>query len=139
MVKKSQATAAWECRNCDQVTSDRSGAGSMPLVLRICHTVEGRDVVAEADEFAVDATVAPGWVLGREAEGESTYLRGGGGRLAAARAGSSAGQHVRRCQRSRVSGVTSHPWAPGSGECGCDHAEQAAVPLVELGAVDLAA
>ena len=39
-VKKSQATAACECRNWDQVTSDRCGAGSMPLVLRIFHTVE---------------------------------------------------------------------------------------------------
>jgi hypothetical protein len=40
MVKKSQATAAWECRNCDEVTSDRSGARSMPTDLRMLHTVE---------------------------------------------------------------------------------------------------
>jgi hypothetical protein len=29
-----------ECRNCDQVTSEHFGAGSMPLSWRICHTVE---------------------------------------------------------------------------------------------------
>ena len=39
-VKKSQAMAAWEWRNCDQVSSDRSGAGSMLLALRVFHTVE---------------------------------------------------------------------------------------------------
>ena len=31
-------------------------------------------MVAEADEFAVDASVAPGWVLGGEAEDESSEL-----------------------------------------------------------------
>ncbi|MBT8206715.1 MAG: hypothetical protein KJO18_00460 [Acidimicrobiia bacterium] len=40
MVAKSQATAAWERKNSDQVTDARSGAGSMPAVLRICQTVE---------------------------------------------------------------------------------------------------
>jgi hypothetical protein len=39
-VKKSQATAAWEFRNSDHVTSERRGAGSMSLLLRICLTVE---------------------------------------------------------------------------------------------------
>jgi hypothetical protein len=33
-------TAAWECRNCDRVMSDRWGAGLMPLVLRIRQTVD---------------------------------------------------------------------------------------------------
>ena len=41
-VKKSQAriASAWERRNCDQVGPVRRGAGSMPLVLRISHTVD---------------------------------------------------------------------------------------------------
>ena len=42
-VKKSQAriTSAWERRNCRQVGPvRRSGAGEMPLVLRISHTVD---------------------------------------------------------------------------------------------------
>ncbi|MFT7648753.1 MAG: hypothetical protein ACI8Y4_003505 [Candidatus Poriferisodalaceae bacterium] len=39
-MKKSQATAVWEWRNWDQVTSERFGAGSMSLSLRIFQTVE---------------------------------------------------------------------------------------------------
>ena len=35
-----QPTAAWDHRNCDQVTADRSGAGSTAALLRICQTVE---------------------------------------------------------------------------------------------------
>jgi hypothetical protein len=36
------------------------------LSLRICHTVRLRDLVAEADEFAVYPSVTPGRILGRE-------------------------------------------------------------------------
>ena len=40
MVAKSQATAAWDPRNCDQVTLERVGAGSIRALLRICQTVD---------------------------------------------------------------------------------------------------
>ena len=40
MAAKSQATAAWDRRNCDQVTLEGVGAGSIPALLRICQTVE---------------------------------------------------------------------------------------------------
>jgi len=43
MLAKSQATAAWELRNFYQVTSDLSGAGSMPAVLRICQIVDAAE------------------------------------------------------------------------------------------------
>ncbi len=41
-VKKSHAriTSPWERKNCDQVGRVRRRAGSMPLALRICHTVD---------------------------------------------------------------------------------------------------
>ena len=65
-MKKSQATAAWECRNSVQVVSERFGDGSMLLSVRILpHGCFG-DGVAEAGEFAVDAAVSPCWVLGGE-------------------------------------------------------------------------
>lgn len=66
-VKKSQATPAWECRNWDQVTSERFGAGSMLLTLRMFHTVE------EAMRWPrlASSPVAPGRILGRETDDES--------------------------------------------------------------------
>ena len=74
MVAKSQATAAWDRRNCDQVTLQRVGAGSIPALLRICQTVDAAKAVAEPGEFAVDAAVAPGRILGCEAQCESAKL-----------------------------------------------------------------
>ena len=69
MVAKSQATAAWERRNCDQVTAgavrrgvDAGGPEDLP-------DRGGGDAVAEADEFAVDAPVAPRRVLAGHAPG----------------------------------------------------------------------
>ena len=55
-VKKLQATAAWECRNCDHVTSGSSWAGSMPLALRICQMVD------ESAEFGSGGR-SPWWTL----------------------------------------------------------------------------
>ena len=62
---KSTARIAWACaaRNCRQVGPDRRGAGSMPAAFRIVQTVEAATVVAESDELALDASVAPGRVL----------------------------------------------------------------------------
>ena len=75
MVAKSQATAAWDRRNCDQVTSERVGAGSIPALLRICPDRGRSEAVAEPGEFAVDAAISPGWILGCEAQRESAKLR----------------------------------------------------------------
>ncbi len=76
-VKKSQTTAACECKNWDQgdIRSlrrrvDATGLEDLP------HG-RGGDVVSETGEFAVDAAVAPGWVLGGEAEDELSDLGGG--------------------------------------------------------------
>ena len=46
-VKKSQATipAAWERRNVVHDSDDRPGAGSIPAVLRIAHTVDAAMVM----------------------------------------------------------------------------------------------
>jgi hypothetical protein len=64
-VKKSQAriASAWERRNCDQVGPVRRGAGSMPLVLRISHTLDAvtltpRPAPVAAQAAALLATVA---------------------------------------------------------------------------------
>jgi hypothetical protein len=37
---RARIASAWERRNCDQVGPVRREAGSMPLVLRISHTVD---------------------------------------------------------------------------------------------------
>ena len=74
MVVKSQATAAWDRRNCDQVTSERVGAGSIRALLRISPDRGRSEAVAEPSQFAVDAAVSPGWILGCEAQCESANL-----------------------------------------------------------------
>ena len=62
---KSTARIAWACavRNCRQVGPDRRGAGSMPAALQDRPDGGGGDSVAESDELALDASVAPGRVL----------------------------------------------------------------------------
>ena len=74
MVAKSQATAAWDRRNCDQVTSQRVGAGSIPALLRISPDRGRSEAVAEPGKFAVDAAVAPGRILSCETQCESAKL-----------------------------------------------------------------
>jgi hypothetical protein len=49
----------------------------MPALRRIFQMVEA-DLVAQPGEFAVDASVAPGGVLGGQADGESTQAGGDG-------------------------------------------------------------
>ena len=68
--------AAWECRNCGQVISDRCGvdAGGFEDL----PDGGGRDVVAEAREFAMDAAAAPGWVPIGKARNNLSVLGGGG-------------------------------------------------------------
>jgi hypothetical protein len=97
------------------------------------------DVVAEACEFAVDASVAPGRVLGGEAEDELADL--GCGRRASrssrglcpvtSDAPSVPAQQCFRCDDPTASF--------GAGERGCDHAEQSPVLIAEGGSCGLAA
>ena len=75
MAAKSQATAAWDRPNCDQVTLGRVGAGSIPAVLRICQTVDAAMVQTKPYQFAEDAAIAASRILGREAQCESAKLR----------------------------------------------------------------
>src|SRR5688500_16162558 len=69
----SQTRIACACarRNCVQVGPARRGEGRSQL----CSGSSRRwtDLVAEPGEFAVDAAVAPGWVLGGQAQDQSTY------------------------------------------------------------------
>ena len=95
--KKSTARIAWACarRNCRQVGPDRRGAGSMPAPFRIFQTVEAPIVVAEADELAVDASVAPGRVLAGHPQHQGADAAAGwvGGRLPS-RVGPAAGDQL---------------------------------------------
>jgi hypothetical protein len=50
---------AWASRNARHDCPDRLGAGSMPASLRICQTVDGASLSAQAGQLAVDAPVAP--------------------------------------------------------------------------------
>ena len=63
--KKSHAriAAAWERRNCRQVGADRRGAGSIPAILRISHTVEAAIFTPKPGQFTVDPAVPPAGVL----------------------------------------------------------------------------
>ena len=74
MLAKSQATAACDRRNCDQVTLERVGAGSIPALLRICQTLRRSDRVADSSQFAVNAAISPGRILGCEAQRELAKL-----------------------------------------------------------------
>ena len=74
MVAKSQATAAWDRRNCDQVTLQRVGAGSNSGVVEDLPDRGRSEAVAEPGKFAVDAAVSPGWILSCEAQRESAKL-----------------------------------------------------------------
>ena len=71
-LKKSQAriASAWERRNCDQVGPVRRGAGSMPLVLRISHTVDAARLTPRP--------VSSPWILRYPRLG-SPWLAGGPG------------------------------------------------------------
>jgi len=58
-VKKSLAriASAWERKNCDQVDPVRRRAGSMPLALRISHTVDAATLTPKAGQLAMDPAV----------------------------------------------------------------------------------
>ena len=78
---RSQARIACACarRNCVQDGPARRGEGSMPAVLQDVPDGGGADLVAEAGEFAVDASVSPGGVLGGQAHDQGAQAGGDGG------------------------------------------------------------
>ena len=109
MVAKSQATAACDRNNCDQLTSERVGAGSIRALLRICHTVDA------ARRWPSPAS-SP-WMRRYPQVGFSAARRSASRRSSAEVDGRPCGRSGwvqcramrRRCQRNSVSGVTSHP------------------------------
>ena len=115
-MKKSHAriASAWERRNCDQVGPDRRGAGSIPALLRISHTVE-------AAIFTPRPASSP-WILRYPHAGFSRAsrrtraltFRRVAGRPVLPRMDRAAQRRrtTSRCQRRIVSGVTSSlsPW-----------------------------
>ena len=64
-VKKSSARipCAWDRGNSAQPGPSRCGAGPVPALLRICHTVDGATEHGEPGGLAVNAAVTPGLVL----------------------------------------------------------------------------
>jgi hypothetical protein len=56
-----------------------SGRGIDACAVQDCPDGGGADLVAEAGEFAMDASVAPGGVLGRQSDGETSEAGGDGG------------------------------------------------------------
>jgi hypothetical protein len=134
-VKKSQATAVWEWRNCDQMTSERFGGWVDAVVFKDLPHGRRSDPVAEACEFAVDTAVAPGRVLAGEA---TDLVRGwwvswpsGGLCPASGYAAAVPSEEGVGCDDPACS-----VW---SGECCGDCTEQGLVVVVECGSVDLAA
>ena len=98
----------------------------------------GGDAVAEACEFAVDASVAPGRVLGGEADDESSefdrcwwssWSSVGLGLVAS---------HSAPVPSEEGVGGDEPAGSTRPGECGCDGAEQDAVVVGDLGSADLA-
>ena len=94
---KSTARIAWACaaRNWRQVGPDRRGAGSMPGGLQdLPHRGRG-DRVAEADQLAVDASVAPRRVLpGHPQHQRPDRLRDGWSARLSSRVGPAAGDEL---------------------------------------------
>ena len=95
--------------------------------------------MAEAGQFAVDASVAPGWVLGGEAEDESPEFdrrrwASWSSRGMCPVSGDSSAVPSQQGVRCDDPAVPSWP-----GESGGDRAEQCPVVVVECGSVDLAA
>lgn len=139
-MKKSQATAAWQCKNCDQVTSDRCGAGSTPLDLRICHTVE--------DAIRWPRPASSPWMRRYPQVGFSDARRrtsfrssievGGRPGPRVGWVGPVAGDSATVPSEQGVGG-DEPAGSARSGERGCDGAQQRPVIVAECGSVDLAA
>ena len=77
---KSTARIAWACadRNCRQVGPDRRGAGSSPGALQDLPDGRGGDGMAEADQLALDASVAPAGILAGHPQHQGPDRRWGG-------------------------------------------------------------
>jgi hypothetical protein len=111
MLKKSQArmASAWERRNCDQVGPVRRGAGSMPLALRISHTVDAARLTPRpASSPWILRYPHPGFSLASRRT-RALMCRRVAGRPVLPRLDLAAQRRrtMSRCQRRIVSGVTS--------------------------------
>jgi hypothetical protein len=69
---------AWARRNCAQDGPARRGEGSIPVARRIVQTVEA-PIGSRAGQLAVDASIAPGGVLGGQADDDGAQAGGDGG------------------------------------------------------------
>jgi hypothetical protein len=95
--------------------------------------------VAEAREFAVDPALAPGRILGGEAQDESADLdRGWWSSWFSVWLGPVVGDSPAMPSEEGVGG-DEPAGSTTPGECGCDRAEQRLVAVVECRSVDLAA
>ena len=112
----------------------------MSLSLRICHTVDLGDLVAEADEFAVDPSVAPCRVLGRETHDQSAQLDSGwwSARTSSGRLGPVPGDAL-AVPAQQGFGCHDPALAQSAGECRGDRPEKRPVVVVDGWPVDLAA
>ena len=99
----------------------------------------GRELVAEADEFVVDASVAPGRILGREAEDELADLGGGGWSSGASVGLCPAASDALSVPSQEGFGGDGPAGGFGPGECGSDGAQQGPVVIAEGRSCDLAA
>ena len=115
MAAKSQATAAWDRRNCDQVTLERVGAGSTPAFLRICQTVDAAiGWPSPASSPWTRRYPQVGFSAARRSVSRRSFAEVDG-RPGARQGWVQCRALRRRCQRNSVSGVTSHPARLGRG------------------------
>ena len=96
-------------------------------------------MVAEAGQFAVDAAVAPGWVLGGEAEDESPDLVRGRWASRSSRGMCPVSGDVSAVPSEEGVGGDDPACSLWAGERGGDGAEQGSVGVVDGGSGDLAA
>ena len=97
-----------------------------------------RDLVTQTGELAVDAAIAPSWVLVREMEDYSAELaRGWRSSVWACRLGPVSGDAAAVPAKQGV-GSDEPALTQAAGESGCDGAEQAPVIVVQVRSVDLA-
>ena len=95
--------------------------------------------MAEAYEFAMDASIAPGRVLGGEAEDELADRGCGRGASRSSRGMCPVTSDAASVPAQQCFGCDDPTRSFGAGERGSDRAEQGSVGVVECGSVDLAA
>ena len=78
-MKKSHAriAPAWERRNTDQAGPLRRGAGSMPALFKISHTVDAETRTPQPGQFPVNPAVPPAGVLAGQPEDQGLDVPAG--------------------------------------------------------------